>query len=431
MANWSSRVNRFGFPTLLAIASAVTFLSPWVGVGVCTVAGLWGVLLERRAAGLRQELDVLRDVLRNRIGQGDLAYRTSEAYEHTALEAIRVDLNWVLDQTESAFREIGDAIEASSQNQHSLHLEAGGPDVTFRSVLGVLQKVLERVAGTQELLAREALLSRIFLRSEKGLAKAIAHVSEASSCVGRDAGHAGVLSSSFAESAGAMTEAAGGMSQALGDAVSSVEVATQVLEMLGKAASGIGRLVGKIDSIAKQTNLLALNAANEAARAGEAGRGFAVVADEAALLADQSQRVAEEITWAMVEVMWAMGDATLHINKLDYAIADARNTFDTFRQQLAESMRAAGEVHTLAASIGDGAEYMEELMNLVALAQKARANVNAILHDELIEIDSLSAMEQELLWLSRTGRWIKGGEGRETLVTIYDQFFNNIEMQMR
>lgn len=427
MGSWPSHFNRFGFPTLLAIASAVAFLSPWVGVGVCTVAGLWGVLLERRAAGLRQELDVLR----NRIGQGDLAYRTSEAYEHATLEAIRVNLNWLFDQTESAFQEIVGAAEASSRNQHYQYLQADGLDGKFRSVLEVLQKVLERVASTQELVAREALISQIFLRSEKGLAQAIAHVSQASFCVGRDAGHVGVLSSSFAESAGSMAEAADGMSQALGRAGSSVEMGTLVLEVLAKAVSGVTQVTGKIDSIAKQTNLLALNAANEAARAGEAGRGFAVVADEAGILADQSQRVAEEITWAMVEVIRAMGEATLHGNELNDAITAARNISDAFRQQLAESMCAGDAIHTLAASIGDGAEDMAELIDLVALAQKARANVNAILLGELVEIDGLSAMEQELLWLSRTGRWIKGGEGREALVTIYDQFFSKIEVQMR
>ena len=221
------------------------------------------------------------------------------------------------------------------------------------------------------------------------------------------------------------------MSRALGTANSSSQTGMQALAALSHAADSIGHLTGQIDSIAKQTNLLALNAAIEAARAGEAGRGFAVVADEVRKLADQSQRAAEEISVAIGTMSSTMHDATSRIGELNQAVASAKDTSDHFGLQLGEAASSASEVNRLGESISAGAQQMEHAMSLVASAQKARSDVNSILHGQLIEISNLSEMEQEAVGLAQSGRWTKGSEDREALIQIYDKVFANIEAQMR
>lgn len=126
-----------------------------------------------------------------------------------------------------------------------------------------------------------------------------------------------------------------------------------------------------------------------------------------------------------------MNDATSRIGELNCAVADAKQTSDQFGLQLADSARSADEVCTLATSISDGAQQMNHSMGLVASAQKARADVNAILHGAVIEISNLSQMEQEAVGLAQSGRWTKGREDREALIEIYDKVFANIEAQMR
>lgn len=70
-------------------------------------------------------------------------------------------------------------------------------------------------------------------------------------------------------------------------------------------------------------------------------------------------------------------------------------------------------------------------MQLVSTAQRARADVTAILHGENISVSSLSDMEQEAIRIARSRKWVKGSADREALVAIYDRLFANIESQMR
>ena len=69
-------------------------------------------------------------------------------------------------------------------------------------------------------------------------------------------------------------------------------------------------------------------------------------------------------------------------------------------------------------------------MQLVAMAQKARADVTAILHGEKLDVSSLPAIEQEAIAVVESRKWVKGSADRDALVDIYDRLFANIESQM-
>ena len=75
-----------------------------------------------------------------------------------------------------------------------------------------MQVILDHLAEAQESVAREALLSQIFLRSERGLSLAIEHVDTALNNVGSNSRTSRELAANFGRSASAMSDAARRMS---------------------------------------------------------------------------------------------------------------------------------------------------------------------------------------------------------------------------
>ncbi|MGE5471958.1 MAG: methyl-accepting chemotaxis protein [Bacteroidota bacterium] len=427
MKNSSFPFRRLLLTLLLVGGAGAAYVAPWLPAVFLLPALLLFLLPERGEAQPLIEVDGLLQ----RIVNGDLVARMPQALSAPRLEAIRVNLNSVLDQTETAFREILGAMGASSEGRYWRRLQTTGLHGTFRDVLVQMQTLLDRLDAAQESVAREALLSRIFLRSERGLSLAIERVDTRLAEVGGQSVQARQLAGDFAQSASRMADAAHRMSGALGTAQGAAESGVRALDDLNAKAAAIRELTGRIDGIAKQTNLLALNAAIEAARAGEAGRGFAVVADEVRKLADQSQRSAEEIAAAIAAVSLSMAGATEQIGGLHQAVTGARLTADEFSEELTGSAVSATEVGQLAAEIGSGAESMIASMQLVAMAQKARSDVTAILHGEKFDPSSLSEIEQEALAVVRSRKWVKGSADRDALVNIYERLFANIESQMQ
>ena len=427
MKNWFSPFKRkLLVAFLLVLTGGLAFVSAWAALGG-VVAALLFLLLPGSES--RSDLAKVDDLLR-KVGGGQLVARLPHTLGDPMLEAIRVNLNSVLDQTETAFREILGAMQASSSGNTARRLQLPGLHGTFRSVLEQMQSLLDHLEAAQESIAREALLSRIFLRSERGLSLAIEHVEHALREVGGNSRTSRTLAASFGESASGMSAAAQRMSEALGGAQKAAEGSVGALDDLNAKTADIQLLTTRIDGVAKQTNLLALNAAIEAARAGEAGRGFAVVADEVRKLADQAQHSAEEISAAIAAIMLSMQSATAQIGALTDSVSEARQTAFEFSSELASSASSANQVCDLVTTIEAGASAMESSMGLVATAQRARADAASILHGQEVNITSLSVMEQEAVKIARSRRWVKGSHDREALVAIYDRLFAGIESRM-
>ncbi len=371
------------------------------------------------------------DALLRQNSAGELVGRLPKAVNDPVLDAIRINFNSVLDQVETAFREILGGMAASGEGRTWRQLQTTGLHGTFRNVLERMQKMLNELNASQESVTREALLSQIFLRSERGLSLAIEHVSRSLDQVAGHSMQSERLAKDYGEAANAMAGTADHMSATLGQALDATEKGSHALADLNVKAGAIRELTGQIDGIAKQTNLLALNAAIEAARAGEAGRGFAVVADEVRKLADQAQKAAEEITSAIAAMSQAMTGVLTKMDEIGRSMGESQSLANDFCEKLSGSARSAREVGDLAASIGEGVMAMQEAMRLVSLAQKARSDVTKILHGQAVDPNNLSEMEKHALEIADSRKWIKGSEDRKALIEIYEQLFANIEQQLR
>ena len=427
MNNSSSRFERRHVALMLVAAGLLlAFWSPWAAAPALAAAALLIAFPAAAADDATAELDKLLASARD----GTLVKRMPHAVADPRLESIRVNLNSVLDQTETTFREILGGMRAAADDRYFRRLQTTGLHGTFKDVLAQMQTVIDRLASTQAAVAREALLSRIFLRSERGLSMAIEHVNSSLNAVAGHSTESETLSTGYAQSAGTMSGAAERMSAALVKALGAAESSSSALGDLNQKAVAIGGLTGQIDIIAKQTNLLALNASIEAARAGEAGRGFAVVADEVRKLADQAQKAAEEIAAAISAMSGAMGGVLEQMADVGGSVSEARVTADEFRHELAGAADSATVVAGLASTIGEGVRAMGTSMHLVSFAQKARTDVTSILYGKEVHIDSLSALEQKALTIASSGQWVKGSADREALIEIYDKIFESIETQM-
>ena len=427
MKNSSFHSRRLLMGLLICLGAGSAFVAPWVPAIFLTPV-LFIVFWPEQA---NQASLMALDGLLDKVERGQLVERLPHKIGTARLEAIRININSVLDQTETTFREILGALGASSENRNWRRLQTTGLHGTFKNVLEEMQTLLDQLSAAQESIAREALLSKIFLRSESGLSLAIDHVMTALREVRGHSENTRTLAGDFASSASDMADAANRMSAALGGAQTSAQSSVDALADLNIKASAIRQLTGQIDAIAKQTNLLALNAAIEAARAGGAGRGFAVVADEVRKLADQSHWAAEEIAAAISAVSGSMAGVTNLIDSLNHSVSQAQTTADEFGQKLTFSAASAEQVRNLSGTIGDGAVAMGDSMRLVALAQRARADVTAILHGESIDTDSVPEIEREAINAVKGRQWTKGGADHDALIEIYDRLFANIEGQMR
>ncbi len=424
MSNWFSRfeARRWPLAGLIALAAGLMWWSPPVALAPLLV-GLLILLWPTRDHDAVGELGTLLD----KVAVGKLSDRVPRAQRDPGIERLRTRLNASLDQTETAFREMLGGMEATIEGRDWRRLQTDGLHGTFRQVLERMQKLLDRLQEARGTVAREALLSRIFARSESGLHSVIEQVNSALADVDTRAATVRELASGFCDAAQRMAGAAGDMNRSLGEAHDSTRQSVSAMVELRDTTAAMRSMTARIDQIAKQTNLLALNAAIESARAGEAGRGFVVVAEEVGKLADQTQQAVTEIGKGIAALSQAMAGVSDNMTHLGGAVESARNTAESFGTNLTGSARAAAEVGGQVDGIVEGTARMQRLMHNVARAQATRANASQAVSgqnsaESITDPDEAAAIEQ-----ARSGRWRNSDAERDALVAAFERIFASIE----
>jgi hypothetical protein len=124
MSNSSLHFNR-AWLTILLIAAGFgsVFWNPWAAAPFLLLA--IALLVFQNQSGTATQTAELNRVL-HKISEGELVFRLPLAFADPTLEAMRVNLNSALDQTETTFREILGGMEASSSSRSWRRLQISG-----------------------------------------------------------------------------------------------------------------------------------------------------------------------------------------------------------------------------------------------------------------------------------------------------------------
>ncbi|WP_415383171.1 methyl-accepting chemotaxis protein [Halosimplex sp. TS25] len=367
--------------------------------------------IEQLNAHLEAKADDYSDAMA-RAAEGEFRVRVDAESESDAMAQIGESFNEMLENTESAMREIQTFAEEVAEASDGA---AAGAEEVEQASAGVSESVQEIASGATE--QREMLET---VSSE---------MADLSTTVEEVAASAETVAETSHETAEIAEESERTAQRAIDDSrevQSAIDSTVENVEVLHGQMDEIGQIVELIGDIADQTNMLALNANIEAARAGtgagaNSGDGFAVVANEVKQLAEETQASASEIE-QLIEETRKQTETTVeeartaerHVDESVAAVEDVAEAFSQVATNAEETDRGLQEIRTTtdeqAASTEEVVSMVEEAADISRSAADETEGVSAAAEEQAASTSQVSANVRSL------------GDRSERLQSLLSQF---------
>jgi methyl-accepting chemotaxis protein len=353
------------------------------------VAHLFNVYMDKVNEGLKIDEKVIEEAndILEKTGNGFFVYKVQNKARNPHVEAMKTNLNNMIDQTKTTLDKINTTLRNYSESNFDFKIDDKGIYGDLGSVAAGIKLVGN---NTSEILA-------MIMNTGDSLQDQIHTLSTASTN----------LSDSSNQQAASLEETAAALEQITGNIKSNTQTTAQMaqlalnvnssstsgmelasttasaMEEINEKVTSINHAIEVIDQIAFQTNILSLNAAVEAATAGEAGKGFAVVAQEVRNLASRSAEAAKEIK-DIVEA------ATQKANEGKVISTNMINGYEELNDHIQETITMIKQVEISSKEQERGINQINDAINLLDKATQQNAHVANDISNMAVQIANMS-----------------------------------------
>lgn len=416
MKNWSlrSKVNTILYLAVLSCAALIFYMVQFhaytIVHGVVTAISVLLIFVAYLALSHLRKIDNFLkqiDATVTSVSDGHFSQRITHIPSGDLVGRIAWNLNDMLDQIETFFREVNTSFKYVSEKKTFRLPQSIGLHGTFKHTLGKLKESLHVVIDNQKKGTRASVMGRLGQLNASNLLNNLKQNQNDLINVNAKLTDVEGISQDTAEKAAQSSQAITEVVESLNAMAGIINQMDNTIQQLATHSVEVSGAISLITSIAEQTNLLALNAAIEAARAGEQGRGFAVVADEVRNLANNTKEATQKIAPA-IEAFTRESDHMLTNSAKMKSIADESSaTINNFGQNFNEFAQTSAEALQKLSYVRDIS--FASLVKLDHIIYKQNAYRSVEMGADSDEAKAVRVDHHNC----RLGKWYETGEGKK------------------